>query len=42
MAKLGARRVPVLGRAEFIVNERASGRTKDLLDLQLLEEIDSA
>lgn len=39
MARLGSRRVPVLGRAEFIVNKRASGRVKDLLDLQLLEEL---
>lgn len=40
MARLGARRVPVLGRAEFIVNKRASGRAKDLLDLQLLADIE--
>ncbi len=42
VAKLGPRRVPVLGRAEFIVNKRASGRAKDLLDLQLLEELEEA
>jgi hypothetical protein len=34
----GRRVVSVLGRAEFVVNKRASGRTKDLLDLALLEE----
>lgn len=28
----------VLGRDEFIRNKRASGRTKDLLDIALLEE----
>lgn len=38
VAQLGARRVPVLGRAEFVINKRASGRTKDLLDLELLGE----
>lgn len=38
-AKLGRRRVGFLGRREFIANKRASGRTKDLLDLALLEEL---
>ena len=28
--------VPVLGRADFVANKRASGRPKDLLDLELL------
>jgi len=28
----------VLGRADFIANKRATGRAKDLLDIQLLEE----
>jgi len=28
--------VPVLGRADFVDNKRASGRPKDLLDLELL------
>lgn len=28
--------VPVLSRADFVTNKRASGRPKDLLDLQLL------
>ena len=28
--------VPVLSRADFVMNKRASGRTKDLLDLELL------
>ncbi len=31
-------RLPVLGRAELIVNKRASGRNKDLRDLALLED----
>ncbi len=30
--------IPVLSREDFIVNKRASGRAKDLLDLRLLEE----
>ena len=29
--------MPVLGRAQLIANKRASGRPKDLLDVQLLE-----
>jgi hypothetical protein len=28
--------VPVLGRSDFKVNKRASGRPKDLLDIELL------
>ena len=31
--------VPVIGREDFIVAKRASGRPKDLLDLELLQEI---
>jgi len=34
--------VRVLSREDFIVNKRASGRPKDLLDLALLEEADKA
>lgn len=30
--------VPFVGREAFVVNKRASGRTKDLLDLELLHE----
>jgi hypothetical protein len=30
--------VPVLGRADFLANKRASGRPKDLLDIELLGE----
>jgi hypothetical protein len=30
--------VPVLGRMELIANKRASGRPKDLLDLEWLEK----
>jgi hypothetical protein len=33
--------VPVLSRDDFIVNKRAAGRPKDLLDLALLEEADN-
>ncbi len=32
--------IPVLSREDFIVNKRASGRTKDLIDLALIEEAD--
>jgi len=31
-------RVPVVGRAELVRNKRATGRPKDLLDLELLEK----
>ena len=37
---LGGHRVAVLGRKEFIRNKKASGRTKDLLDLALLAEVE--
>lgn len=37
-AKLGTHRVRFLGRAALIMNKRAAGRTKDLLDVALLEE----
>ena len=30
--------VPVLGRTDFVTNKRASGRPKDLIDLELLGE----
>ena len=33
---IGDLRVGVIGRADFIANKRASGRPKDLLDLELL------
>lgn len=33
--------VPVLSRQDFVANKRAAGRTKDLLDLALLEEADA-
>ena len=39
-ARLGKYEVGFLGREQFITNKRASGRTKDLLDIALLEEID--
>lgn len=34
------RRLPVLGRASLIHNKRASGRPKDLVDLDLLGKLD--
>jgi hypothetical protein len=40
VARLGTLRIAVIGRAEFVRNKRASGRTKDMLDLQLLEELE--
>ena len=30
--------VPVLGREDFVVNKRASGRPKDLIDIELLRD----
>ena len=33
------REIGFLGRAELVANKRASGRTKDLLDLALLDEV---
>ena len=33
----GDERLPVIGKAELIVNKRASGRPQDLLDLERLE-----
>jgi hypothetical protein len=38
-AKLGGRTIGFIGREELIRNKRSSGRTKDLLDLELLDEI---
>jgi hypothetical protein len=38
IAALEGLAVPVLSRTDFIANKRAAGRTKDLLDLALLEE----
>ena len=35
---IGALKVPVIGRDEFIANKKASGRPKDLSDLTLLPE----
>lgn len=34
------RRIPFLGRQSLIANKRASGRTRDLLDIELLREAD--
>ncbi len=36
-AKIGRVPVHIIGRADFIRNERAAGRTKDLLDIELLQ-----
>ena len=38
--KYGRFTVGFLGKKELIANKRASGRTKDLLDLALLEEVE--
>jgi hypothetical protein len=38
MAKIGDATYPVLGRSELLVNKRASGRPKDLIDVELLEK----
>jgi hypothetical protein len=35
---LGTLVVPVIGRDDFVANKKATGRTKDLLDVQMLEE----
>jgi hypothetical protein len=35
---LGTLVVPVIGRDDFVANNKATGRTKDLLDIQMLEE----
>ena len=40
VGKFGKWKVGFLGRAEFLVNKAASGRTKDKLDIALLEEIE--
>ena len=36
--KLAGRSIHVIGRRELIRNKRASGRAKDLVDLEILEE----
>jgi hypothetical protein len=40
VGKLGQLKVSFLGRREFIINKRASGRPKDLLDVALLDELE--
>src|SRR5439155_19741253 len=37
MTTVAGKQIPVLGRADLIVNKRASGRPKDLADLAWLE-----
>lgn len=39
---VSGRRLSFLGRRELIINKRAAGRTKDLLDLELLAEVERA
>jgi hypothetical protein len=39
---LGGVDVPLLGRDDFVANKRAAGRPKDLSDLALLDEEESA
>jgi len=34
-------RVPVIGREDFVLNRRATGRTKDLSDVERLEPADA-
>ncbi len=38
MVRIGDLNVPVLGRAELLINKRATGRPKDLADVAMLEE----
>ena len=35
---IGGKKIPVIGKSALIKNKRASGRTKDLLDLELLRK----
>jgi hypothetical protein len=35
---LGTLIVPIIGRDDFVKNKKAAGRTKDLLDVQMLDE----
>lgn len=35
--RVGSRQIPVLGREELVLNKRRTGRPKDLLDVQALE-----
>jgi len=37
MVELEGVRIPVIGRKDLVLNKRASGRTKDLVDLEVLE-----
>jgi hypothetical protein len=39
-ASLGEHEVRVLGRAALIINKRASGRLKDLADVERLEQLE--
>jgi len=35
---IGGRKIPFLGRAEMVINKRATGRLKDLADIEALGE----
>lgn len=37
MVELEGVTIPVIGRKDLVLNKRASGRTKDLVDLEILE-----
>lgn len=39
VVEVQGRQVPFLGRSELVVNKRASGRRKDLADLEALGEL---
>lgn len=39
-SQVGRNKVSFLGKKELLANKRASGRTKDLLDIELLAEVD--
>ncbi len=38
MARVGSREIPFLGKVDLIANKRATGRHKDLADLEILEK----
>jgi hypothetical protein len=42
VVRIGERRVPFLGKNELIADKRASGRPKDLLDVEALRALKPA
>lgn len=40
--EIGGRAIPFLGRSSFVINKRATGRLKDLSDLEALGELPEA